>query len=124
MSWTEVKSAFIASWIIASGIIFCLFLIPGIFYQQVLISISNFLQAPHQEPCPLCGMTEAFIAISKGKLALAMELNPWSTKLYAVILINEALAILILMYIVGKFAKSKYLSKNRTNKRKIGNADS
>ena len=123
MSWTEVKSAFIASWIIASGII-CLFLIPGIFYHQVLISISNFLQTPHQEPCPLCGMTEAFIAISKGKLALAMELNPWSTKLYAVILINEALAILILMYIVGKFAKSKYLSKNRTNKRKIGNADS
>jgi len=120
----EFKIAIIASWIIASAIILFLFLIPGIFYHHVLISISNFLQVPHQEPCPLCGMTEAFIAISKGKLAQAKELNPWSIKFYAVMLINESLAILVFIYIIGKFTKAKNLSRNTTDKRKVENADS
>ena len=106
----EVKTAFIAAWIIASIIVFFLVLLPGLLYSDILIYISNVMQTAHQEPCALCGMTEAFIAISQGNFAQAKDLNPWSIKLHAIILINEVLAILVLVYILKEFLRAKYLS--------------
>ena len=45
---------------------------------------------PHSssETCFLCGMTSAFIAISRGNAAEAVSLNRWSAILYAAVLTN------------------------------------
>ena len=40
------------------------------------------------KPCPLCGMTHAFILLSEGDMASALENNPYSPALYFGMLLN------------------------------------
>ena len=48
------------------------------------------LQASHRGRCPLCGMTRAFLAISRGRLGQASAANAGGLPLYAAMLGDQA----------------------------------
>jgi hypothetical protein len=39
-------------------------------------------KAKHGEPCPTCGLTRGFAALSHGQVEEALRHNPWSLALY------------------------------------------
>ena len=95
----EIKIAISSIWLLISTILLLILLYFYLFPDSALISLSaNFqLQHHNQEPCPLCGMTRAFIAIVHGKLDQATTFNRWSVTLYGILLANGLLSTIFLI---------------------------
>ena len=94
----EIRIAITSAWLIVSAILFLILLSFYLVPDNALISLSTACQIQHhnQEPCPLCGMTRAFMAISHGKLDQATAFNSWSIVLYGIFLANGLLAVIFL----------------------------
>lgn len=95
----QPRIAITAAWLIVSAILLPVFLAPCLLSENALLSASRTFQLQHhdQEPCPLCGMTRAFIAISNDNLDEAVNFNQWSVALYGVLLANEFVAAVFLV---------------------------
>ena len=94
----EIRTAVTAAWLIVSAILLLIQLSFHIAPDNALTSLSAACQIQHhnQEPCPLCGMTRAFMAISNGRLDQATAFNNWSIALYGIFLANGLLAAIFL----------------------------
>ncbi len=95
----EFRIAITSAWLIVSAILLLILLSFHLVPDNASISLSAACQIQHhnQEPCPLCGMTRAFLAISNGKLDQASAFNSFSIALYGIILANGLLAALFLV---------------------------
>jgi hypothetical protein len=112
----ELKKALWRAWLILTGCsllgVMALWIVP----QATLLAISATLQAEH-ESCLLCGMTRAFLSLSRGNLQEAIALNALSPVLFCAIIINF---IILLCYIIGLADRAV---RNRRNPTQIENRD-
>lgn len=101
----NMRTAFTTVWLIMSCALLFIFMSPYLLPDKTLLSASETLKLQHdtQMRCPLCGMTEAFIAISHGDLDEAVTFNQASVALYGILLSNESLAILFLISRTRRF---------------------
>lgn len=95
----EIKIAMTSVWLIVSAISLLVLVAFYVVPDDALITLSAACQLPHHhhEPCPLCGMTRAFIAITHGDLDQATTCNRWSVALYGVMLANGLLTTIVLV---------------------------
>lgn len=87
-----VVRAFVYAWLVISGVILLILVSPFVIREDALLAAGKFVQTPHATPCPLCGMTRAFISISAGDFVRARGYNANSMTLYLVFAFNELLA--------------------------------
>ena len=94
MSTNEVAFAVKSAWLIVSAVVLAALAMPFVFPEAYILRTSGAFQLPHEETerCLLCGMTRAFLAISRGDLSAAIEANRWSIELYALLWVNELFA--------------------------------
>jgi hypothetical protein len=87
----QTRTAITSAWLIISAILLFVFPAPYLLSENALLSASGTIRFQHheQESCPLCGMTRAFMAISRGNLFEAVTFNRWSVALYGILLANE-----------------------------------
>lgn len=95
----EIKVSFLTVWLVIGLVIFTILVTPFIFPTQ---SIKNLVpvckwKLKYNKPCPLCGMTTAFINISDGNFSAAQKLNRFSGGLYSAFLINEIITLAFLL---------------------------
>jgi len=104
MTGQEPKVAFVSAWLIVSSIALLIMLSPYVLSDGALLSASRAFQFQHrdQKQCALCGMTRAFIAISRGDLDEAFVLNRSSVALHRILLTNE---LLFTIFLVGRIKK-------------------
>ena len=86
----DLRRALTAVWAILSVAILAggalLWLLP----PETVFAISQALQTPHpDDPCVLCGMTGAFVAIARGDFAGAARLNPDALWLFSTLAGNS-----------------------------------
>ena len=72
--WLTVCGVFSAACV---GVILTFLFVP----EDAIHSVSRAISFPHRD-CPLCGMTRAFCAISKGHFDQAVALNKGSVFLF------------------------------------------
>jgi len=95
----ETRRAFIIVWLIlsvgAAAILAAFFVLP----EQTILELSRHGRLPSHgdSPCPFCGMTRAFLAISSGQPGRAASMNRGALPLYAGLILNEVLAALYLV---------------------------
>ncbi len=97
----EYKRSFIFTWYILSTIILLIIMAPYFVRQATLLNILPTCSSKvtlHKE-CSLCGMTHAFISLSKFDINSAYEFNRGSIFLYSVFAINGTCFIL---YLIGR----------------------
>lgn len=99
MSGETTRFVFIVVWIIASATIFLVLVAPFVLSTDTLNAIVPACEwkTKYNRECPLCGMTRSFVCISHGDLAQARNWNRWSVRLYTVFLVNEVLALCVLV---------------------------
>lgn len=95
----DTRIAITSVWLISSAILLLAFLAPYLLPESTLLSLSGACQLQHHnhEPCALCGMTRAFIAISRGHFHDAAAFNRSSVALYGILLANELMAAIFLV---------------------------
>lgn len=89
---TPMLRAFSYAWLLISGLILLVLISPFVARESVLLEAGRLVQAPHEKPCVLCGMTRGFVSISAGDFARARELNPNAPAFYILLVLNEVLA--------------------------------
>jgi hypothetical protein len=120
----EMKVAITSVWLIISAILMIMFITLYLLPESALLAASGAFQLPHhdQKQCLLCGMTRAFIAISRGNLADAVTFNNWSVTLYGMFLVNELSTAIFLASRIRKFFLShraaSHVERNPLNTRK------
>lgn len=86
----DIRRALLAVWVILSVAILTGGLLLWLLPPQTVFAVSQALQTPHPDtPCMLCGMTGAFVAISRGDLATAARLNPDALWLFSTLAGNS-----------------------------------
>lgn len=87
----EFRAAVRTAWWIVSAILLAVIAAPYLLPENLILAASNALRGAHgpQETCCLCGMTRAFLAISRGDFSEALRLNGASVALFGFILGNE-----------------------------------
>ena len=85
------KLAFVIAWLIVSAMLLVLLLSAAVAPVDAILRVSAALQLPHgaHDTCPVCGMTEAFLAISRGQFGAALDANSGSLALYGMLSANE-----------------------------------
>ncbi|MBM3334474.1 DUF2752 domain-containing protein [Candidatus Sumerlaeota bacterium] len=92
----EVRKSFAIAWIVVSAgilvVFFALLLLP----PNLMLNLAPHcqLKAQFNRECPMCGMTRAFVMISRGNFSAAVRANRGSLFLWVVFVANEA-AILV-----------------------------
>ena len=91
---TTTQQAFVIAWLIVSAMLLVILLSAAVAPVDAILRVSATLQLPHGEhgTCPLCGMTAAFLAISRGQFGAALDANSGSLVLYGMLLANELAA--------------------------------
>ncbi len=92
--WTSVRIV----WFIVSIICCVLVLSPFILRQETIYNIAAFLQVKHEQPCILCGMTRAFLSLSKGDIQQALRYNNYSVFVVLIIAANILSNLIYLFY--------------------------
>ena len=91
----QLKIVIVLVWLIGSAVGLLPIIMPWMFSERVVLAISGAMQAEHHDqPCSLCGMTRAFLAISRGDLHAAVSYNRGSVALFGTLLVNASLAVL------------------------------
>ncbi|HEX2866622.1 MAG TPA: DUF2752 domain-containing protein [Ignavibacteriales bacterium] len=105
----EFRQGFFAVWAILSLAAFIILLVPFIFSENTIYSLTPLCESRRQGlgQCPLCGMTRAFIDISKGDFSRALTLNRFSLALYGILVIN-----LVIFLVRNAY---RYFSRLKTN---------
>ncbi len=90
MSRGELGRAAFAVWAILSGVILLILLIPFVAPADFTTGLVPECEWKRKgKECPLCGMTKAFMAISKGEMEEAVEANRFSLWVYGSFVANE-----------------------------------
>lgn len=86
----DIRKALLIVWIAVSfaslGFLLASSFLPGPVLHSIIPECPQKLATG--KPCPLCGMTHAFVLLSGGDTAGAVENNPYSPGLYFGILLN------------------------------------
>lgn len=86
----DIRRALLAVWAILSVAVLIGGLLLWLLPPQAVFAVSQTLQTPHPDaPCALCGMTGAFVAISRGDFAMAARLNPDALWLFSTLAGNS-----------------------------------
>ncbi|MEO8209711.1 MAG: DUF2752 domain-containing protein [bacterium] len=95
----DLKLSLEIAWIIYSLIILSV-LILSAFFPEVLIKISPVCISKmyYGEECFMCGMTRAFVEISKGDFSKAYSFNNFSLILFSLFVLNELLFLYYSLY--------------------------
>jgi hypothetical protein len=114
----HLQRASLIVWIVLSVVVLCAIAAPAVLPLQLVRDISPTCQSVLRtgRPCPLCGMTEAFISITHGRLAEALEANRSSLLLYALFVVNE---LVILLFVSGRITRLAF-SRRRARVRLPG----
>ncbi len=106
-----LKAVALCIWYIVSAGVFIVLAVPFVLPQHHLTQLIPECEWQRQfnKPCAFCGMSSAFYAISKGRFTEANRLNPLSTVLYSLFVMNTFLAI-ISCYPGIRFAKTAFLT--------------
>lgn len=92
---SDTRLALLIAWLVFSAVmLFALaapFLMPTATVER--LSPDCMWRTRFGRPCPMCGMTRAFIAISNADFAGARKTNRWSCPLYASFVCNEIVAL-------------------------------
>ena len=91
----QVRTSLLTAWLIVSAVIFPVLAAPFVLSPKTILSLAPQCEwkAKYGRECPLCGMTNSFILISKGRLDAALGRNRASIPLYAALVWNECVAI-------------------------------
>jgi hypothetical protein len=91
----QFKTSLFISWLIISAVIFVVLLLPHVMGGEQILALTPECQSvlKYGKPCFFCGVTRAFIAITKGDYQGAMGFNPFSIYLYLVFSINAVVAL-------------------------------
>lgn len=94
----DFQAAAGAAWLVVSAIVLVILLTPFVLPESVIVQLSPVCEskARGEPPCPLCGMTTAFLLISDARLGEAHQANGASVLLYAAFVLNELFAFLFL----------------------------
>lgn len=100
----HLQRASLIVWIVLSVVVLCAIAAPAVLPPPLVRDISPTCQSLLRtgRPCPLCGMTEAFISITHGRLAEALGANRFSLLVYTLFLANE---LAILLFVSGRIAR-------------------
>ena len=100
----EIRLAFGIAWGIISLVVLLVLVLPFAVPGEVITAALPPCewQVRYQEPCPLCGMTTAFLRISDGDLRGATAANRFSLCLYSLFVANELAATAVLFQFVGR----------------------
>jgi len=91
----QAGTAFVWAWLVLSGMALLVLLAPLVLPEEALLATSRGLRSHHPggEPCGLCGLTRAFLAISRGSWQEAIAFNRGSVTLFAILLANGCAAV-------------------------------
>jgi hypothetical protein len=96
----DLRRAMLVVWMILSATILTGGLLLWLLPPQTVFAISEALQTPHPHtPCMLCGMTGAFVAISRGDMTTAMWLNPNAFSLFSILACNSLVFLGYVLYV-------------------------
>ena len=91
MDIKQVKTSLFLVWVVLSFVILVILISPLNLNSSTLRSFSSIFRIEEDvTECVFCGMTTAFLYISKGQMADALESNRGSIMLYALFLLNQA----------------------------------
>ena len=101
--------ALLIVWMIIGILTSLVLIVPFIFLPDTLYSATPecIWKTVYGKPCPLCGMTHAFVLLSKGNIEDALIENSYSLKLYMVFILNTAALFLFLCAKAVRKAKQK-----------------
>ena len=87
----QLRRAFLTVWLVVSTALLCLLVAPWLLPSGLLhdMALTCRSQLHHGRPCPLCGMTTAFVYISQGGFQQALAANKFSLLLYFLFVANE-----------------------------------
>ncbi|MCL4851540.1 MAG: DUF2752 domain-containing protein [Bryobacteraceae bacterium] len=94
----ELKRAFVLSWIVLSVAILAILVSPFLLSEETIRGWSPVCEAKriHGTGCSLCGMTRAFLCLSRGQFQNASRENRASLPLYTAFTANEATLLVFL----------------------------
>ena len=96
----DLRRAVLVVWVILSVAILAGGLLLWLLPPQSVFAISQAFQTPHPyTPCVLCGMTGAFVAISRGDITTAMWLNPNALSLFSTLDCNSLVFLGYVLYV-------------------------
>ncbi|MGE5400494.1 MAG: DUF2752 domain-containing protein [Ignavibacteriales bacterium] len=86
-----VKRSFLVVWIIISSVIFLVLMSPFLLEDEAIYRIAPRCESrvKYNRECVMCGMTTAFIQISRGNLKKASENNRAGIYLYSLFAANN-----------------------------------
>lgn len=92
----ELRIAVLAAWLVSSAVILLPLLAPFLLPAAAIERWTPVCQskAGGGPPCALCGMTTAFLLISRGRFSEATGVNRAAVPLYSAFLLNEVFAIM------------------------------
>jgi hypothetical protein len=95
---SEIKLALWITWLIVSGIILAVLLVPFIVTAETIGAAVPECEwkSKYGRECAFCGMTHAFIFISGGRFEQALDANKFSVLLYCILVLNELVLLLLL----------------------------
>lgn len=102
-------------WFVISALLLPILSAPFLLPEDWITEASGLCRSRDHgdERCVLCGMTQAFWAISHGNFQQALIHNQGSLMLYGVFLMNEMIALIYLLRIINNhfyFIKSQHIS--------------
>lgn len=102
-------------WTILSLLILVVLISPFVVSRDILFSVSAACQIRNHghEPCCMCGMTKAFIAITEGNIREAMMHNRRSVLLFGTMLGNELLFAGFFMLELNKNIRTRRIDGDR-----------
>lgn len=99
-----VRRALLLAWLCLSGALLPVLLSPWLLPEATLFELAGRCKTGHAggRTCPLCGMTRAFLLISRGQLDQAKRLNRASVPLYGGMVANDLLAAATSIFLVRR----------------------
>lgn len=96
----DLRMALLAAWLILSLALGIALAAALVMPAEQVLALAARCEIPggHSEPCALCGMTRAFIALRQGDVRGAREANAASTVLFPLLGLNEAAAAGVLIF--------------------------
>jgi uncharacterized protein DUF2752 len=94
---SDLARALLWSWLLLSALGTCAVVAAFALPEQLVLSAGRALQAPHDAPCVLCGMTRALVALGQGQLTQALAFNRGAIVLVPTVFVSclSATALLI-----------------------------
>ncbi|MGE5351452.1 MAG: DUF2752 domain-containing protein [Acidobacteriota bacterium] len=98
----EFRQGFFIVWAALSIAALFILIIPFVLPESTIFKLTPVCESKRLGlgQCPLCGMTTAFVEISKGELTKAFNSNRASLALYSVLVLNQ-------LFFVGRLAFRK-----------------